>query len=79
MLTLVLLLRFEEIFSVLGDLTNPSVAVGDVIAAASIFVHIFLCLMLTRELLVLDALGLKSEFYDLFDIVPRVGLLRPVI
>ena len=79
MLTLVLLLRFEEIFSVLGDLTNPSVAVGDVIAATSILVHTFLCLMWTRGLLVIVAVGLKSEFYDLFDIVPRVGLLRPVI
>lgn len=79
MLTLVLLLRFEEIFSVLGDLTNPSVAVGDVIAAASILVHTFLCLMWTRGFIAVVAVGLKSEFYDLFDIVPRVGLLRPVI
>ena len=79
MLTLVLLLRFEEIFSVLGDLTNPSVAVGDVIAATSILEHTFLCLMWTRGFIAVVAVGLKSEFYDLFDIVPRVGLLRPVI
>ena len=71
MLTLVLLLLYLEIFRALGDLRNPSTAVGYVIAA-SILEYNFLCLTAGVP-------DLKSgAFYDLVVIGAWFGLLRAV-